>query len=521
MRHLKLAILTAACLGTGKGTAQIGVEKSVAQHLADGQEFLISTAELIAHGRLLFQAAWTSEEGGGRPMTKGTGAALTDPATPLLFPRSFNRISGPDANSCAGCHASPRPGGGGDIVTNVFVLGQRFDFATFEAADGIPTRGSRDENGALVTVESIGNERSTIGMFGSGFIEMLARQMTADLQAIRDAALPGEVSPLVSKGVRFGVIARNASGRWISSGVEGIPASSLVADGSATAPSLIVRPFHQAGRVVSLREFSNNAFNHHHGIQSTERFGFGDPDGDGIASELTRADVTAVSVFQATLPVPGQAIPTEEKVEAAILLGERRFKEIGCAVCHVPSLPLANHGWIFTEPNPFNPPGNLVASGGLPVVSIDLTDPQLPGPRLKPDKNGVVHVPAYTDLKLHDITNGPADPNGEPLDMQHPAGSAAFFGGNRKFLTKKLWGAANEPPYFHHGKYTTLREATLAHGGEALAARKTFEALPAGERDAVIEFLKSLQVLPEGCKWLVVDEKGNPRPEALGRRVGE
>jgi hypothetical protein len=50
-------------------------------------------------------------------------------------------------------------------------------------------------------------------------------------------------------------------------------------------------PFHQAGAVVSLRQFTNNAFNQHHGIQSEERFGLGvDEDGDGFANELTRAD---------------------------------------------------------------------------------------------------------------------------------------------------------------------------------------------------------------------------------------
>jgi cytochrome c peroxidase len=513
MRTAGLAVLLGVILGTVEGAAQIGAEKSIPQHLADGQEFQISTAELIAHGSALFQAAWTSQEGGGRPLTTGTGGPLSDPTSPLLFPRNFNRISAPDANSCAGCHAVPTTGGGGDIVANVFVLGQRFDFATFDGADATATRGSRDETGALVALQSIADERLTLGMFGSGFIEMLARQMTADLQAIRDATPPGGVRLLVAKGVPFGMIARNMDGGWVSSGVQGIPASSLVPDGSAAAPSLILRPFHQAGRVVSLREFSNNAFNHHHGIQSTERFGFGDADGDGFATEMTRADITAVSVFQATLPVPGRVIPRDRNVEAAVRLGERRFSEIGCAVCHVPSLPLNNQGWIFTEPNPFNPPGNLVPGAGVPVLSVDLTSQHLPGVRVKPDKNGVVQVPAYTDLKLHDITSGPADPNGEAIDMQHPPGSMAFFAGNRKFLTRKLWGAANEPPFFHHGKYTTLREATLAHAGEALASRTAFEALPATERDAVIEFLKSLQVLPEGAKSLVVDEKGNPRPE--------
>jgi CxxC motif-containing protein (DUF1111 family) len=145
-------------------------------------------------------------------------------------------------------------------------------------------------------------------------------------------------------------------------------------------------------------------------------------------------------------------------------------------------------------------------------LSIDLTSDKLPLPRLKPDKDGVVHVPAFTDLKLHDICGGPDDPNGEPLDMQQAAGTSAFFGGNRKFITKKLWGAANEGPFFHHGRFTTLREAVEAHSGEALASRKAFAALPASEQDAVIEFLKSLQVLPPGTRFLVAGENGNPRP---------
>lgn len=79
-------------------------------------------------------ARWTVEEGAGRPKSKGTGLPLADEQDPLVFPRNFNRISGPDTNSCAGCHNMPATGGGGDIVANVFVLGQRFDFATFNSA---------------------------------------------------------------------------------------------------------------------------------------------------------------------------------------------------------------------------------------------------------------------------------------------------------------------------------------------------------------------------------------------------
>ncbi|MGH9162601.1 MAG: di-heme oxidoredictase family protein [Vicinamibacteraceae bacterium] len=70
---------------------------------------------------------------------------------------------------------------------------------------------------------------------------------------------------------------------------------------------------------------------------------------------------------------------------------------------------------------------------------------------------------------------------------------------------------ANEPPYFHHGQYTTLREAVLAHGGEATGSRALFKALPPAEQDALIEFLKTLQVLSPGTRFRVVDERGLPR----------
>jgi len=524
------AALTAAVLGTstlltGIATAaEIGREVAVQRHLVDGEEFDVDLDTLLAHGALLFEASWTKQEGAGRPLTKGNGAPLSDPGAPLEFPFNMNRVSAPDANSCAGCHNLPRTGGGGDHVANVFVLGQRFDFATFDRIDAVPTRGAVDEDGVPVTLQTIANERNTLGMFGAGFIEMLARQMTSDLQAIRDALAPGGFAVLESKGVEFGTLARAPDGTWDTSGVTGLAAPSLATAGAADPPSLIIRPFHQAGAVVSLREFTNNAFNHHHGIQTSERFGAGaDPDGDGFADEMTRADVTAVSLWQAQLAVPGRVIPNDREVERAVLTGEQVFEDIGCAGCHVPALPLDDRGWIYSEPSPFNPPGNLQV-GEAPALSVDLTSRRLDRPRLEV-RHGVVMVPAYTDLKLHDITAGPDDPNGEPLDMQQPAGSPGFFAGNTRFLTRKLWGVANEPPYFHHGKYTTLREAVEAHRGEAEASHVAWNALTDYERDSVIEFLKTLQVLPSGTRHLVVDERGRPKlwpprgkPRNKGRR---
>src|SRR5262249_45613959 len=356
------------------------------------------------------------------------------------------------------------------------------------------------EEGKLVTLNNASNDRKPIGMNGSGFLEMVARQMTAELQADAASTPPGASSQLASKGVSFGVITHNGDGTWNTSRVTGLPAPSLKTTG-ASPPSLIILPYHQAGAVVSIRQFTNNAMNHHHGMQSEERFGLNtDADGDGVTNELTVADLTAVSLFQATMAVPGRVVPRDELVEGAISQGERVFDRIGCNSCHVDALPLNEHGWIYSEPSPYNPSGNLrVGPKNYPLtapsLSVDLTSNELPQPRLHPNERGVVMVPAYTDLKLHDIsaTSDPkTDPECEPLDQNQPAGSPGFFAGNCKFITRKLWGFYNQGGAFmHHGKFTTAREAVEAHNGEALRSRQTFDSLPSSDRDNVIEFLKS------------------------------
>jgi hypothetical protein len=317
-------------------------------------------------------------------------------------------------------------------------------------------------------------------MFGAGYLEMLARQMTEELQHVRDTIKRGP-------------------------------------------PSLVIRPWHQASNVVSIREFTNNAYNHHHGIQSIERFGLDtDPDGDGFKNELTRADVTAVSVFQATLQAPGRLIPSVSEIEQAVLVGERLFGDIGCASCHIPRLPLDKEGWVYSEPNPFNPPGNL-RSGETQELKVDLSSDELPAPRLKPDSSGTVWVEAYTDFKLHDICE-PGE--AEHLDMNQSQWSPKFDDGNCRFLTKRLWGAANEPPFWHDGRFTTMRQSVLAHSGEAKESRIAFEALRAEQKDALIEFLKTLQVLPPGTRDLIVDENFQgrswpPEASAQGRPTAE
>ena len=88
---------------------------------------------LIARGRELFKAKFTTEDGAGRP--KATQAIVPTKRKFGVNP-AFTRTSGPDSNSCSGCHNDPVVGGSGDFVTDVFVS-EGFESAQFDSIDPV------------------------------------------------------------------------------------------------------------------------------------------------------------------------------------------------------------------------------------------------------------------------------------------------------------------------------------------------------------------------------------------------
>ncbi|MDJ0842334.1 MAG: di-heme oxidoredictase family protein [Acidobacteriota bacterium] len=473
-----LICLCASAFGQHIGDGPVIREHLKQEDINDNDE---TWNKLIEAGEKLFLAKFNTFDGQGRPGTTGTG----NPREPGSAP-AFIRTSAPESNSCAGCHNDPFPGGGGDIVANAFVLAQALDPVT-DSVSG-----------------EFSNERNTLGMFGAGPIEMLAREMTAELHAIRDEALARaktnnsiEVRNLVVKGVNFGRITVTNDGTVNTSMVEGID------------EDLIVKPFHQKGAVVSIREFSNNASNHHHGMQPVERFGLdrtgtSDYDQDGVHDELTVGDMTAMTVWQAALGTPGQVIPNDPVVARAILRGERFFGMVGCADCHTPSMTLDSS--VFSEPNPYNPPGNLQVSDVPEPYTFDMAvQGMLPRPEARYD--GKLVIRPYTDLKRHNLCDE---------DLQHYCNEQLEQAGipTEMFITRKLWDVGNSAPYGHRGDLTTLTEAIYHHGGEARDSREAFFALSQARQDEIIEFLKSLVMLPPGTPYLVVDENGNAKNKA-------
>ncbi len=468
--RLGMSLLTACGLFGGMVFAQ---ERSFPAHVDQKslEQGKWKTDQIVEAGRVLFSAKFTRAEGAGRPATTGRNIPRSRRTSDLAFARSI----GPDANSCAGCHNDPVSGGSGDFVANVFV--------------GL---GDPAWNNMSLSSE-FSAERGTPDLFGTGIVELLAREITADLHAIRDSTIASAKKQgksvqctLESKGIHFGSIVFNAFGEIESEELEGIDRD------------LIIKPFTQKGTVVSLREFTVNALNLHHGMQATERFGLAetgseDFDEDGIQNEITNGDATALSIYQASLRMPGVCLPRDPKQKAKVDHGKLLFQKIRCAGCHVPELELRSP--VFHEPSPFNVFGTLSASN-TKGIDVDLA-PSIPA--LRPNESKFHRIPVYTDFKRHVIADEKHPHfNNETVEQRMLPTSM--------FLTKRLWSVGNTAPYGHRGDLTTIRESILAHGGEAADSCAQFEALGSDEQESVVLFLKSLQILPAGAGHNIEEE---------------
>jgi hypothetical protein len=427
---------------------------------------------------------------GQRPTLQGNGLLL--------------RVNGLDAQSCNECHSivshATRPptlglAGVGGTVSNALILPSVVDVAD-SADDRVAFRAGHEPPLPLEpdgVADFNGRFANPPFLYGGGGVELLAREMTADLQAllaIARTAPPGTATPLESHGVHFGFLLTREDGSLDLSGVEGIGPDDPA--GHPPQEVLVVRPFGRKGENFSMRDFARGAMRFHFGIEPVEvvdpeRHGGVDADGDGVSDELTVAEMTALHVFGVTNPPPSQTGP-RRLVQAGLDL----FLELGCGDCHRPFLETRSRRLPLAYPElPSEPAANV-------YLEIDLVRVGF-----RPTPRGGVRVPLFADLKRHDM--GP-----------RLAESAEGFSiGNAVFTTARLWGVADTAPYLHDGRASTLFDAIAWHGGEARAPRDAFLALSAGERELLLGFLGTLRT-PEAPNEELV-----PILRALERRRGQ
>ena len=204
------------------------------------------------------------------------------------------------AQSCGSCHGHPHGGAAGLAHTNVAGDPTRDGLAPF-------------------------NTRSTTSLWGNGLLQLLAQEITEDLQAIHDEAAiaAGQETgtkverALGSKGIDYGAIAATADsgGNVIFdlSGIEGVDAD------------LVVRQLGWKGAVPTVRANTVGAAAGLMSMQAEElvwkRMKEGTPpnldlDGDGVVRELSVGDITAMVVYGAFQETPQ---PIERLVELGMV----------------------------------------------------------------------------------------------------------------------------------------------------------------------------------------------------------
>jgi CxxC motif-containing protein (DUF1111 family) len=151
--------------------------------------------------------------------------------------------------------------------------------------------------------------------------------------------------------------------------------------------------------------------------------------------------------------------------------GAELFAKVGCEQCHVETLATA--------------PAGTQLNGGTLTVSAALGDKQF-------------HP--FADFLLHDVGTG----DGIVQSMTEHYGKKmysitwknlsipAFESTANKIRTAPLWGVRLHSRLMHDGVAVSLLDAIRRHKGEAEQVTEKFEKLKSGEKEALLEFLRSL-----------------------------
>lgn len=425
-------------------------QSRVDQRDIDGGNFTPSS--LFDVGDFLFSHNFSVDEGLGNALMGGVAG---NKPRPNMRKVHFGAFGGPEATSCVGCHNVGGEDGGGDLDSNIFQLGDGVN-----PASGLP--------------------RNPPAVLGLGYRQQLGIEMTRELQAERDqaktrAAQSGQPQTvaLSAKGVSFGSIIVRPDGSIDTTQLAGVD------------PDLVVKPFGWKGREALLRRFIEGGLRVHFGMAADTQIakhcanpiplvlGNGpdchDPDADGVASEITEGQLTALATYGLLREAPVRTPPVDPIVAGRVREGEALFMQVGCASCHVPS-------FVLNTPTHSELPD---LTGGPAFVSDLRTDSKTPRPQINGDRTMTIEL--WSDFKRHDM--GPALADIKPFGIIAAA----------QFITPPLWGVGTTSPYLHDGRASSLLQAIQLHDGEAASVRDAFKALTVTQQRRIVEFLANLK----------------------------
>ena len=327
----------------------------------------------------------------------------------IVFDRDVNLSEGlgtPELNadSCRSCHLDPVIGGAGGLDVNVFRFGLDNGGGPFEDLPGgqagsklrrvdVPGRENTHPDADVF------EQRQTPTTFGLGAVD-----------TILESAILANQDPNDMDG-------------------DGIMGMARMIDVNGT---LEVGRFGWKCQLPQLQDFIRDAMGGELGQTVPDNgrpFGIFVDDDPQPDPELSEEDFDDIAFFLGFLSAP----PRGGSTDPAVAQGEQVFADIGCAICHIPSLEGSE------------------------------------GP-----------VPLYSDLLIHHVL--PADFRG----MGEDGADVGFY------RTPPLWGISRAAPYFHDGRAETLLDAILTHDGEASGVIESYEDLSDSDKTALIKFLEDL-----------------------------
>jgi CxxC motif-containing protein (DUF1111 family) len=187
------------------------------------------------------------------------------------------------------------------------------------------------------------------------------------------------------------------------------------------------------------------------------------PGPDGLA------DIDHFARFMRASETPGRDSHIAQTPKAR--LGAELFDKVGCDICHVQTLTTA-------------PAGTKINGGTFTI----------------PSALGEKQFHPYGDFLLHNVGTG----DGIVVAMLEHYGKnmyqttwnnlsiSEYNNTANKIRTAPLWGVRLHSHLMHDGASVTLLDAILRHGGEAAHVTEKFRKLKPAEKEALLEFLRSL-----------------------------
>jgi CxxC motif-containing protein (DUF1111 family) len=329
-----------------------------------------------------------------------------------------------NAAGCGECHLTPILGGSSQIMerrAGRFLNGVFTDHAggslLHDRSTALGFQETADANTNVVAF------RASLSILGLGFVEALSN---TTLQNLANAQPSSQRGQIINVPV-FEAPGQNRIGR-----------------------------FGWKNQQASLVSFSADAYVNEMGItsplQPTENTSNGrtapKPADAPPGVDDEGVDVELFALFMRSTKTPPRA---GNATSSTVRDGEDAFDDIGCDVCHTPSIVTAS-------------PGTLINGGALRVAGA------LGNKRIRP----------FSDFLLHDIGTG---------DGIVQNGGAST---RNKVRTVPLWGLRTRGRFMHDASSFSLEDAIARHGNQASAARSAFNSLSSSRRANLLAFLRSL-----------------------------